>query len=161
MKYHAFIGRWQSPHKGHRWLIDKWLAKGEPVLILIRDVKQDEKNPFTADEVELILSACFDKEIAEGLVALQVIPDIASVNYGRGVGYDIIEHEPPTHIERVSATEIRAKMAAGDESWKNLVMPGAAEAIEQVLQDRKALEDQTCNDDCPCNHSCDRPAMPW
>ena len=38
------------------------------------------------------------------------------------------------------ATEIRSKMAAGDDSWKDLVMPGAAEAIEKVLESRKSLD---------------------
>ena len=33
--------------------------------------------------------------------------DIESVNYGRGVGYDIIEHVPPNSIKEISATKIR------------------------------------------------------
>ena len=36
-----------------------------------------------------------------------VIPDIESVNYGRGVGYDIIEHVLPNRVGKISATEIR------------------------------------------------------
>ena len=43
-------------------------------------------------------------------VKVIVIPDIESVNYGRGVGYDIIEHVPPTNIEKISATEIRKEL---------------------------------------------------
>jgi hypothetical protein len=39
-----------------------------------------------------------------------IIPDIDSVNYGRGVGYRIIEHIPPTDIEKISATKIRKQM---------------------------------------------------
>ena len=39
-----------------------------------------------------------------------VIPDIESVNYGRGVGYDIIEHIPPSEVGKISATEIRKKL---------------------------------------------------
>lgn len=155
MKYHFFIGRWQSPHKGHRWLIDKWLSKGEPVLIGIRDVETDEKNPFTASEVHEILSSCFAEEIKSGLVKLMIMPDIASVDYGRGVGYDINEHEPPTHIERVSATEIRAKMAAGDESWEDLVMPGAAAAIKKVFKFRDQLSKLMSEADR------NFPPMPW
>ena len=38
---------------------------------------------------------------------ISVIPDIESVNYGRGVGYDVIYHEPPKDIERISGTKIR------------------------------------------------------
>ena len=39
-----------------------------------------------------------------------IIPDIESVNYGRNVGYEIIEHKPPTKIKKVSATKIRQKL---------------------------------------------------
>ena len=39
-----------------------------------------------------------------------IIPDIESVNYGRGVGYDIIEHVPPSDIGEISATKIRKKL---------------------------------------------------
>ena len=39
-----------------------------------------------------------------------IIPDIESVNYGRGVGYDIIEHAPPSEIGEISATKIREKL---------------------------------------------------
>jgi hypothetical protein len=39
-----------------------------------------------------------------------VIPDICSVEFGRGVGYDIIEHIPPTEIGEISATKIREEM---------------------------------------------------
>lgn len=133
MKYHCYIGRWQSPHKGHRWLIDQHLSKGEPVLILIRDVEKDEKNVFTAQQILMMLMGSFENEIAQGLVKLQIIPDIASVNYGRGVGYDVTEHKPPEDIKRVSATEIRAKIKTGDDSWKELVMPGAIKWLEDFF----------------------------
>lgn len=132
-KYHCYIGRWQSPHKGHRWLIDRNLAEGKPVLILIRDVPTDENNPFTADEVYFMLVEAFKKEVASGLVALTIIPDIASVNYGRGVGYDVISHEAaaPEHIKRVSATEIRRQIRAGEEGWREMVMPGVEPFLEK------------------------------
>jgi hypothetical protein len=48
--------------------------------------------------------------IADGRVITSIIPDIESVNYGRGVGYDIIEHIPPNDIGEISATSIREKM---------------------------------------------------
>ena len=48
--------------------------------------------------------------IADGRVITSIIPDIESVNYGRGVGYEIIEHIPPNEIGEISATSIRAKM---------------------------------------------------
>ena len=39
-----------------------------------------------------------------------IIPDIESVNYGRGVGYEIIEHVPPDTVKEISATKIREQM---------------------------------------------------
>jgi hypothetical protein len=42
-----------------------------------------------------------------------IIPDIESINFGRGVGYDIIEHIPPQEISEISATKIREKMRLG------------------------------------------------
>lgn len=131
-KFHAYIGRFQSPHLGHRWLIDQNLAQGKPVLIMIRDVETDENNPFTAMEVQTMLSVAFKEEIAKGLVALQIIPDIVSVNYGRGVGYDVICHEAaaPPEIKRISATRIRALIRAGEDSWRDMVMDGVEEWLE-------------------------------
>lgn len=40
-----YIGRWQPWHAGHRWLIDQQLNQGKKVLIAIRDVEPDAKNP--------------------------------------------------------------------------------------------------------------------
>jgi len=39
-----------------------------------------------------------------------IIPDIDSVNYGRGVGYQVIEHTPPQEVSEISATKIREQM---------------------------------------------------
>ena len=78
-----FIGRWQPWHKGHRWLIDQRLKEGKK-------------------ELEDLLH--------EGRIKIIIIPDIESINYGRGVGYEVIEHVPPTDIKEVSATKIREQM---------------------------------------------------
>jgi hypothetical protein len=42
-------------------------------------------------------------------IQISIIPDIESVNYGRGVGYEVIYHEPPKEIEKISGTAIRKK----------------------------------------------------
>jgi len=137
-KYHAYIGRWQSPHLGHRWLIDQNLAQNKPVLILIRDVKVDGNNPFDATEVHSMLCAAFREEIINGMVRLAIIPDIASVNYGRGVGYDVVCHEAaaPPEIKRISATEIRRKIREGDPTWKDSVMPGVEGLLEAKFSEK-------------------------
>tara|TARA_Y100000992_G_C21264645_1_gene493287 strand:- start:1427 stop:1771 length:345 start_codon:yes stop_codon:yes gene_type:complete len=111
MKYSLFIGRWQPLHKGHLWLINERLKKGKNICLAIRDVKPDKNNPWTAKQIENMVHEGELKDlIAEGRVVTTIIPDIESVNYGRGVGYEIIEHFPPENIKKISATKIREKM---------------------------------------------------
>jgi nicotinamide mononucleotide adenylyltransferase len=109
-QYSMFIGRWQPWHDGHRWLIDQRLNQGKNVLICIRDIAPDEKNPFTAQEVERNIKNELWTLLSDERVKVIIIPDIESVNFGRGVGYDIIEHIPPTEVSEISATKIREQM---------------------------------------------------
>jgi len=107
MKYSMFIGRWQPWHKGHQWLVNQRLNQGCNVCIAIRDIEKDDSNPFTAEEVKQNLENELSDLIKSKKVKIIIIPDIESVNYGRGVGYDIIEHIPPQEIKEISATKIR------------------------------------------------------
>ena len=107
MKYSMFIGRWQPWHEGHQWLIEQRLKLGKNVLVCVRDMMPDENNPYTSEEVFDNISLELQDYIRVGQVKVMIIPDIESVNYGRGVGYDIIEHEPPKEIGDISATKIR------------------------------------------------------
>jgi nicotinamide mononucleotide adenylyltransferase len=110
VKYSMYIGRWQPWHEGHRWLIDQRLNEGKNVLICIRDIEPDDKNPWTAKEVEANLHIELKDLVEEGKVKVLIIPDIESINIGRGVGYDVIEHIPPDQIKEISATKIRNRM---------------------------------------------------
>lgn len=105
-----FIGRWQPWHKGHRWLIDQQLNKGKNVLICVREVGRDDKNPYNPKDVKVNVERELNDLIDSGRVKVIIIPDIESVNYGRGVGYEIIEHTPPEKIGEISATKIREKL---------------------------------------------------
>ena len=107
-----FIGRWQPWHSGHKWLIDQRLNDGKNVLICIRDIQPDEKNPFSAQEVENNIKQELWEMVGDERVKVIIIPDIESVNFGRGVGYDIIEHIPPQEVGNISATKIREQMKA-------------------------------------------------
>lgn len=109
-KYSLFIGRWQPWHSGHRWLIDQRLNEGKNVCVAIRDVEVNENQPWNASDIKLNVENKLQDLIEEERVKVIVIPDIESVNYGRGVGYDIIEHVPPSEIEKISATSIRKQM---------------------------------------------------
>ena len=57
--------------------------------------------------------------ITQERVKVIIIPDIESINYGRGVGYDVIEHVPPQEIHDISATKIREQMNYGDKNISN------------------------------------------
>lgn len=108
-KYALYIGRWQTWHKGHEWLINQQLNQGKNVWVAIRDVTQDENNLKTAQQIlrELSHEPFFSENTDK--ILLSIIPDIESINYGRGVGYDVIYHEPPKEIEKISGTAIRQK----------------------------------------------------
>ena len=105
-----FIGRWQPWHAGHRWLIDQRLNENKNVLICIRDIKTDTNNPYTPQEVKINVEKELKDLVENQKVKVMIIPDIESVNYGRGVGYDIIEHVPPQKVGKISATQIRKKL---------------------------------------------------
>ena len=109
-KYSLFIGRWQPWHDGHQWLIDQRLKEDKNVCIGIRDVEPNENQPWTPLEVYDNLKDRFLDEISDGKIRVIIMPDIESVNYGRGVGYDIIEHVPPTEVKEISATKIREQL---------------------------------------------------
>jgi cytidyltransferase-like protein len=102
-----FVGRWQPLHTGHQELFKRAMDEGKNVLICIRDIQPDEKNPFTAQQVLENITEFYQNEPR---VKVMVIPDICSIEFGRGVGYDIIEHIPPTIIGEISATKIREQL---------------------------------------------------
>ena len=107
MKYSMFIGRWQPFHDGHKWLVNERLKLGKNVLICIRDMEPDENNPWNSHQVEQMINHVYRNN---DNVKVMIIPDIESVNYGRGVGYDINEFVPPEDIGKISATEIRKNL---------------------------------------------------
>ena len=111
-KYALFIGRYQSLHEGHKYLFRKKITEGIPVLIGIRDVPTDQKNPFTAQQVMAMFTQ--DKEtfgwITDGMMKVMVIPDIEGVYYGRDVGYKVEQLSVPPEIAEISATKIREQL---------------------------------------------------
>ncbi len=110
MKYSMFIGRWQPWHEGHRWLIDQRLNENKNILICVREVDKDDANPYDPIEVKKNIEKELNDLILKDRVKVIIIPDIESVNYGRGVGYNIIEHVPPKKVGEISATDIRKKL---------------------------------------------------
>jgi len=138
-----FIGRWQPVHRGHIALWKKGAFDlGVSAVIYIRDIEPNEQNPFTSLQTKaLIKQALIDLgesgEIDYVLAAqsghdIIIGPDLGAVRYGRGVGYLVEEIDLPDDIKRISATEIRKQIKAGDEGWREFVTPGVAVELEEM-----------------------------
>jgi len=109
-QYAMFIGRWQPLHDGHKAMFQKAMQQGKNVLICVRDGEVNEKNPFTSEQVKENIETNYASFFKQDEVKVMIIPDICSVEFGRGVGYDIIEHIPPSEIADISATKIREQL---------------------------------------------------
>lgn len=131
-KYSLYIGRWQNWHKGHEWLINQQLEKGKNIWVAIRDVEIDKNNPKSAQQIlsELYKMPFFSHNSDK--ILLSIIPDIESVNYGRGVGYDVIYHEPPIEISKISGTAIREGRIKTDGSLNNYLTENDIKTIIEV-----------------------------
>ena len=113
----VFIGRWCPLHTGHTWIVKETYKKKKlPILILIRDTKFDV---LSARKRAKLVKLWMISEKIRGSVI--VVPDIEGVYYGRGVGYNIEEIVSTESVQTISATEIRKKIFAKDDSWKDLV----------------------------------------
>ncbi len=88
------------------------------MLVMVRDVAPDEHNPLTAQQSADIIRARYGSE-----VYVMIIPDIESVNYGRGVGYEINEYVPSEKVHAISATVLRRMLRANDDGWKEYIDP--------------------------------------
>ena len=135
-KYAIFVGRFQPYHQGHISLIMQKINEGIPSLIMVRDIAPDEKNPFTTEQtVEMIEKY----HAAKGHdVQVIIIPDMESVNFGRGVGYEINEFTPPENIGWISATGIRDSIKEGNNDWRTLVDESIQADVEKYLLETEA-----------------------
>jgi cytidyltransferase-like protein len=136
-KYAIFVGRYQPYHYGHIELIKQKLNDGVPCLIMVRDIEPDEKNPFTTDQTVNMIEK-YHKSKGDD-VKVMVIPDIESINYGRGVGYEINEYKPPKDSGAmfISATKIRESIKNGNDDWKTMVDLSLHKDIIDYLTDKK------------------------
>ena len=130
MKRAIFIGRWSPFHKGHLAIMQEKIDKGIPLLILVRHSYYDIYPPMLRKRM---IEAAMSKLKVDTKV--MIIDDIESVNFGRGVGYDINEIKVAKGIQKVSATQIRSLIEKKDNSWKNLMPEGAAKVLEDYLKD--------------------------
>ena len=91
-QWSLFIGRWQPLHTGHKELFRQVINEGGKVCVAIRDGEVNEKNPFSPLQVMTNIFNEMQDEVEAGTLKVIIIPDICSVEFGRGVGYDIFPH---------------------------------------------------------------------
>ena len=135
-KYAIFIGRYQPYHYGHIELIQQKLNQGIPALIMVRDIEPDEKNPFTTEQTVQMIEKYHQAKGDD--VKVIIIPDIESVNFGRGVGYEINEYLPPKDVASISATGIRNCIKNKDDYWRKLVDPIIQDDVLNYLLNENA-----------------------
>ena len=132
-KYAIFVGRYQPYHYGHIELIKQKLELGIPALIMVRDIDPDDRNPFTTEQTVKMIRKYHEAKGDD--VKVIIIPDIESVNYGRGVGYQINEYEPPADSGAmfISASKIRDSIKNRNSNWKKMVDESLHSDIENFL----------------------------
>lgn len=130
-----FIGRYQPYHFGHISLVRQKLDQGVPCLIMVRDIPPDSKNPFTTEQTVSMIKKYHESKGDD--VEVMIIPDIESVNWGRGVGYEMNEYIPPEDIGFISATRIREAVSEGNDDWKKLVDESIQNDVVKYLQEAK------------------------
>jgi len=102
------LGRWQPWHAGHQKLFEEILKKTGQVLIMVRDVKGIDDNPFDFETVKANIETALEQYTGQFKIIL--VPNITNICYGRGVGYKIEEIVLPEAVQKISATKIRQKM---------------------------------------------------
>lgn len=98
------IGRWQTLHGGHDWLVQQLCNRGLDPVMAVRDTPLSELDPLSVSERILRI-----QERYAGHVRTIVIPDIRGVYYGRDVGYEVVQLDPPEDIKRISGRALRAQ----------------------------------------------------
>ena len=104
------LGRWQPWHAGHRALFDRAIAKTGQVCIMIRDCQGwNGSNPFDFEQVKSFIKRDLDP-LYQGQYAIQLVPNIVNITYGRDVGYKIEQEVFDDATHAISATKIRKQM---------------------------------------------------
>ena len=129
--YSLYIGRWNGVfHNGHAYIVQQKLKESKNVLLAIRDIRPDKNNPWSASKTKEMLEYYYQDEAR---VKVIIIPDIDSVNYGRGVGYDITEIQVDKKIAGISGTECRKILQFGEINSLKKYVP--VRIIEFLVQD--------------------------
>ncbi len=153
------IGRFQPFHFGHLDTVLRIVAERGSAKIAVGSAQYSDtqENPFTYEERERMIRAALAGEVQESAYSIYRVPDIhnypqwashvASIVGGfsavytanpvnerlfREAGYDVVYHE--MH-EGVSGSAVRELIAAGDDSWQEMV----PEAVAQLIRDTDGI----------------------
>ena len=128
VRWQLYVGRWQPLHNGHVAIIRYALERGERVLVGVRETPLSESDPYGAPQRIDMIERTFAAEVAAGRLRAIPVPDLAGVNIGRNVGYEVNTIQVPDDIAAVSGTELRRRMAEGGD-WRALVPDGTAAVL--------------------------------
>jgi adenylylsulfate kinase len=104
-----FVGRYQPFHDGHKALILEGLRRVGQACIAVRDTGgTNDANPYGFDEVRTRIEHALREY--EGRFIVVPIPNIASIFYGRDVGYTIEKIELDASLQAISATDLRRRL---------------------------------------------------
>jgi len=102
------LGRYQPWHQGHKRLFEEILKINGQVCIMVRDVNGEGDNPydfsFIKDKIKKSLTPY------TGRFQVVLAPNITDICYGRDVGYQFHNIKLDEETEKISATNIRAKI---------------------------------------------------
>jgi adenylylsulfate kinase len=106
-----FVGRYQPFHDGHRAIIVKGLEKIGQACVAVRQMPQEEKNPFGFEYVKARIEGGLSSY--RGRFVVVAVPNISHILYGRDVGYAIERIELDQGTEAISATRQRELIKGG------------------------------------------------
>ena len=103
------LGRWQPWHEGHLALFKKAIETTGQVCIMIRNMPENNNNPFNSVTVKNNIIKTLKKEGFSYDVEYIIInvPNVVDISYGRDVGYTFTEHNLGNEIHKISGTNIR------------------------------------------------------
>ena len=153
-----FIGRFQPFHQGHLFALKAILQHEENVIIGIGSAENYDEpaNPFTAGERfamirEALLAEGFDRARFEIIPVRNIndfdkwtahveryMPPFYKVYTGSEIVRELYEKDGRYEVagveflDGVTATSVRAKIASGEESWREDVHPEVARIIDEI-----------------------------
>lgn len=103
------LGRWQPWHDGHTALFKKAIETTGQVCIMIRNMPENNNNPFDSVTVKNNIMESLKKEgfLYDVNYTIITVPNVVDISYGRDVGYTITQHDLGKEIHSISATKIR------------------------------------------------------